>query len=135
VGGDRFAANLVVMPHGLYYGRLTPEDALAVVGTHLDGRVTLTALRGRSCHPAAVQAAQHYAREAFGIAAIDALHLLGVERRDDGTTRVRLASEGEELQVVVEARESPPIPRLTCAASGATSMLVWELRSIGNPRA
>ena len=27
VGGDRFAGNVVILPHGLYYGRVTPENA------------------------------------------------------------------------------------------------------------
>ena len=40
VGGDRFAANVVMLPHGLYYGRLTPDDAVAVARRHLEGRVT-----------------------------------------------------------------------------------------------
>ena len=29
IGGDRFAGNLLVLPHGLYYGRLDPATALA----------------------------------------------------------------------------------------------------------
>ena len=33
IGGDRFAANLVVLPHGLYYGRLDAAAALGVAGT------------------------------------------------------------------------------------------------------
>ena len=35
VGGDRFAANLLVLPDGLYYGRVTPDDAPAVAAPHL----------------------------------------------------------------------------------------------------
>ena len=32
IGGDRFAGNLLVLPHGLYYGRLDPLAAIAVAG-------------------------------------------------------------------------------------------------------
>jgi (2Fe-2S) ferredoxin len=135
VGGDRFAANLVVLPHGLYYGRLTPSHALDVVRGHLDGRVTTDVLRGRSCFPPAVQAAQHYARETLDVDAIDALSPLGLERQGDGGVAVRLAGEDDAvITVVVEARESRPISRLTCAATGATSMLVWELQAITTAR-
>ena len=73
VGGDRFAANLVVLPQGLYYGRLTAESATEVVQSHLGGRVTRDALRGRSCFVPAVQAAQHYARDSLDVDAIDGL--------------------------------------------------------------
>ena len=52
------------------------------------GRVLL---RGRSCFVPAVQAAQHYAREALGIDAIDTLGPLEVDRRGDGVVAVRLA--------------------------------------------
>ena len=33
IGGDRFAANMLVLPHGLYYGRLDAVSALGVAGT------------------------------------------------------------------------------------------------------
>ena len=134
VGGDRFAANLVVLPHGLYYGRLTPSLALDVVRRHLDGRVTTDVLRGRSCFAPAVQAAQHYAREALEVDTINGLSPLGLERQGDGAVAVLLAGDDGELSVVVEARESEPIPRLTCSATGATSMLVWALRTITSAR-
>src|SRR5690606_7696048 len=48
IGGDRFAANMVVLPHGLYYGRLDAVSALGVAGTHLAGGLDLDHLRGRS---------------------------------------------------------------------------------------
>ena len=37
VGGDRFAGNLVALPDGLYFGRVGPRDAAALVD-ELDGR-------------------------------------------------------------------------------------------------
>ena len=57
VGGDRFAGNLVCLPEGLYYGRLSRPDALSVVDDHLGGRVRLASYRGRSAYSMAVQAA------------------------------------------------------------------------------
>ena len=130
VGGDRFAANLVVLPHGLYHGRVTPTSAEEIVRTYLRGRLHLPTLRGRSSYPTAVQAAQHYAREALGIDAIDALEPLAVERPDDRIVEARLATDSGEVRVVLAFRESPPISRVTCSAGEPSSVLVWELRTL-----
>ena len=47
-GGDRFAGNLVCLPHGLYFGRLSPEDANRVVDGYERGVVELDHYRGLS---------------------------------------------------------------------------------------
>jgi len=130
VGGDRFAANVVALPHGLYYGRVTPDDAVELARTHLDGRVELERLRGRSSFTSAIQAAQHFARLEHELDAIDVLRPLGLERTPDESVDVRLAHPPGELAVVVRAHVSEPIPRLTCNALEPTSVRTWELRSI-----
>ncbi len=48
IGGDRFAGNVLVLPDGLYYGRVSPDTAPALVESHLSGHLTLDLLRGRS---------------------------------------------------------------------------------------
>ena len=52
VGGDRFAANLVVVPDGTYYGAVDDVSVVDLVDEHLAGRVDHTHLRGfTSGHP------------------------------------------------------------------------------------
>ena len=58
IGGDRFAANMLVLPHGLYYGRLDAVSALGVAGSHLAGGLELDHLRGRSGLGMPAQAAE-----------------------------------------------------------------------------
>ncbi len=69
VGGDRFAANLVVVPDGTYYGAVDDTAVVDLVDRHLGGRVTPEHLRGfTSGHPweqAAVVEA-HARRGPFG---------------------------------------------------------------------
>jgi hypothetical protein len=130
VGGDRFAANVVALPHGIYYGRVAPAGAAALAQRHVEGRVTLTSLRGRSCFPPSIQAAQHFARLALGVDEIDALAPVGSEQVAADETAVRLAHRGGVATVVVRERESEPTPRLTCAATIATWMRVWELAGL-----
>ncbi|SHN26730.1 sucrase ferredoxin [Cryptosporangium aurantiacum] len=128
VGGDRFSANLVLLPHGLYYGTLDPNSALAVAEAYRAGRVVPPYLRGRSAFPPAVQAAQHYARLATGDDSLDALTPLGVERLDDRTTRVRL----DGATVTVRAGWSEPAV-LTCAADRPQIARVFEQVTISTP--
>ena len=68
----------MILPHGLYYGHVTPDNAVAIARRHLEGRVTVESLRGRSTFAPAAQAAEHFARLESGLDAIDALRPLDV---------------------------------------------------------
>jgi hypothetical protein len=76
VGGDRFAGNLVVLPDGLYYGRVGPGEAWSVLEEHLAGRIDLAHYRGRSCYPFATQAAERVVRETGALTGIADLELV-----------------------------------------------------------
>jgi hypothetical protein len=67
VGGDRYAANLVCLPHGLYYGDLDEARALTAAEAYRHGRVVLDGYRGRAGLPEAVQAAEHFVRSHTGV--------------------------------------------------------------------
>ncbi len=134
VGGCRFAANVVVLPHGLYYGGVTPATAAALVAATEAGHVVPDLLRGRSSLPVAVQAAQHHAREArpeVGLA-VDATTLLRSTAGEGGTVTVDLAvrATGEVLGVTVAQRPHAPPALLTCAASRPATPMAWELVSL-----
>ena len=59
VGGDRFAANLVAFPHGLYHGRVEPDEGPEIARGYREGRIArLDRYRGRSSDPFHVQAAE-----------------------------------------------------------------------------
>ena len=61
LGGHRFAANLVILPHGLYYGPVGVEAATAAIGAYQRGAVLPARFRGRAGQARAVQEAE-YAR-------------------------------------------------------------------------
>src|SRR5215204_3148087 len=75
--GDRFAANVLVLPHGFYYGQV-PGDGAELVAAHERGQVALPWLRGRAGVPAPGQAAQHAARDELQLFGIDDLPVLAV---------------------------------------------------------
>jgi hypothetical protein len=116
IGGDRFAGNLLVLPHGLYYGRVDAAAGIAVAGAHLSGHLDLDHLRGRSGWAMPVQAAEIALRRQLDETAVDAVRL--VERRADGAdTRVVLEVAGRRWAVEVHTTTGPDVARLTCRAT------------------
>ena len=126
VGGDRFAANLVALPHGLFYGHVTAAAAPAVAAAYERGEVRPDLLRGRSAFAPPAQAAQHYARLALGESRVDALLPLGMARVAERVWRVRLAHPPGALQVTVRAGLAAPA-RLTCGSTRAERPRSWQL--------
>jgi hypothetical protein len=117
VGGDRFAGNVVMLPQGLYYGRVEPGDVQELLEAHASGRIDMEHYRGRAAHSFPVQAAEHAIRESEGLVGIDDLELVGVDAVDDGW-RVRFRTRDAavlEADVVSELSDEPVF--LTCGAA------------------
>ena len=128
LGGDRFAATMLVLPEGLCYGRVDSTDAADLVRLYLDGRLDNSFLRGRTSLPHAVQAAQYFAREAFGDDRIAALSPLDVEH-GEGTTRVVLGGESGPIEVIPQREMSEPLLS-QCHAHGRGRVRIFTLASI-----
>jgi hypothetical protein len=128
IGGDRFAPNVLVLPHGLYYGRLAPEDVSELVELNRAGDLDLAHLRGRSAYPFAVQAAEIHLRRRLGAVGIEPLALGRLTRRG-AETRVVFAVEGQAWQVRVRTENGEPL-QLTCSAPRATRPLEHHLVGI-----
>lgn len=116
VGGDRFAANVVCLPHGLYYGRLDRASAAAALDELLSNRVYLDPYRGRSCYAFAVQAAERVVREDTGLLGLDDVHLVAAHRRSDGAWTVALATRGRGIEEVDLREELGELVHLTCSS-------------------
>jgi hypothetical protein len=129
IGGDRFAANILVLPHGLYYGRLGPCDAAGFVASHLAGRLDVEHLRGRSSYPFSVQAAEIYLRRHTGENAVAPLPLEQHIRRGTETTAVFVVA-GRRWQVRVHTDFDAP-RQLTCRAPGPSTGFRHQMLSLG----
>lgn len=71
VGGDRYAANLLCLPHGLSYGNLDIAEGLAAAAGYGRGEIRLDHFRGRAGLTEPAQAAEHFLRRATGAVGID----------------------------------------------------------------
>jgi hypothetical protein len=114
VGGDRFAANLVCLPLGLYFGRLDPGDVVRVADLCERGVIDLEHYRGRSCYEPVVQAADILVRRRTGSTGI---HDLVPEWRRDhggGQSTIRFRDRQDRIQEVRVAVRRGRRRRLTC---------------------
>ena len=104
VGGDRFAANLVCFPHGLFYAHVTEGGGRAIVGEYAEGRLVLDGYRGRTCYGHAVQAGEFFIRQESGLVGLGELRFLRRERVGEDSWRVEFVAPA--TRVVYEARVS-----------------------------
>ena len=111
VGGDRFAANVLVLPTGQLYGRIT--DPVALASAAEAGQVLPDRLRGQIGLPAAAQAAVVHAQRELGLASGGAVQVLEVQGSPPGVQLVRLAVPDGSCTVAVQRVTGAPAI-LTC---------------------
>jgi hypothetical protein len=124
-GGHRFAATGLWLPEGVAFGFLEPGDAAPLVAARGRGAIHLPRFRGRTFHPAPVQAADALLRAELGVEALDAWALERVSRGETGSWSVALAGAAGQVEAVVEERHETvlagcgPASRGPSEASGA----------------
>jgi hypothetical protein len=129
VGGDRFAGNLVAFPHGLYFGRVEPEEAPEIVRAYAEGRIgRLDRYRGRSSDAFHVQTAERAIRDHLDLDRIDAVSPEGSDRRGDRAEVTFATTEGAH-RVRLERTLGEPM-RLTCHSSHEEAPPVWRVLAI-----
>ncbi len=120
LGGHRFAATMLVLPHGVSYGRVLASEAQAIVTAHAQGELyDLERLRGRTTYAPAVQAADYLIREQLGERRLSALtfgsveqleHVKRVTFRDQTGAPHTADVEREPIGPVVSSCGGPPKP-------------------------
>lgn len=113
LGGDRFAGNAVILPEGLYFGRLDPPAALRVLDEYRQGRLDLDHFRGRTALPMPTQAAEIALRRHLAETRTDAVRFL--DRAVSGpVTRSRFLVDDTAHEVQVHTVVPATRHRLTC---------------------
>lgn len=117
VGGDRFAANAVLLPEGDLLGGLDPDAAVAALGRYDAGRLPLEHHRGRFGVDPVAQAALHHAATVLADDRRGAVQVRRLHRDGDEHWRVEVRHEGTLWCATVVGEQSAP-DRLTCRAAG-----------------
>jgi len=123
VGGDRFAANVLVLPTGQLYGRV--DDPAALASATEAGRVLLDRLRGQIGLAPAAQAAVVHAQRELGLATVGAVRVLEVQGSPPQEQLVRLAVPGGSCTVAVRRVTGAPA-MLTCRDAKAKVPLSYQ---------
>ena len=129
VGGDRFAANVLVLPAGVLYGRI-PESAAPLLADAADGgRVLAAHLRGRVGFPPDQQAALAQVHRELPGLSVHQMRPLGASRAEPGRSVVRVLAGDTVVEVSVRVEQSQR-ECLTCQASQPSSAAVYLPESI-----
>jgi hypothetical protein len=137
LGGDRFAANVLVLPHGFYYGQV-PGDGAHLVAAHDRGQVALPWLRGQAgVHPAG-QAAQQHARAELGLLGLEDLPVTAVRPLTGPGTEIErwtvtMAGPHGDVVASVESRPSEAAANLTCRATHPAHSRTWHVEALSTP--
>ncbi|MDO5662258.1 MAG: sucrase ferredoxin [Brachybacterium sp.] len=131
VGGDRFAANVLVVPDGVYYGNLAADSAVPVLEGHLADRIDAAHLRGYTdlapVEQVAVGAALHHDGPAGRFA-----HGIESAVFEDGHWRVlvhRTSPHRGLLEVALSATRSAP-QQLTCRGLQKASAVQFAVEAV-----
>ena len=131
LGGHRFAGNLVCLPDGLLYGRVSPADGPRLADAYLGGRLDPALLRGRSAWPAPAQVAEQELRMRRGLDRLDAVRLLDAAV-DADRAFVTLTGPGDEAHRFELLREPLAAPRPTsCRADEIEAPMHWRVIGSG----
>lgn len=122
VGGDRYAANLVCLPHGLYYGSMSQAAAIAAADAYRSGEVILDRFRGRAGIPEPLQAAEHFIRIHTGDLSVGGVAVES-SRLDGAVTEAFLRGSGARFRVVVE----PMTLTTPCGTACADTITTYRL--------
>jgi hypothetical protein len=126
IGGDRFAPNLVVLPDSLYFGRVDPESAPALLAALDERRLDLAHFRGRTSLSLEAQAVEHFVRRELDLDGLDDV-VIG-RRAADGSFPV--AAGGRSVQVRVRRRRVTVDDPLTCKGSPHQLVPAFSLEAI-----
>ncbi|MBI4228463.1 MAG: hypothetical protein HY693_01950 [Deltaproteobacteria bacterium] len=82
LGGHRFAANVLCLPHGIYYGRVRESNVQSLLNEYQKQLINLENYRGCSSYSKDVQAAEYFLRKMTGKAEILAYQFREADNKD-----------------------------------------------------
>ena len=107
LGGHRFAANVLCLPHGIYYGRVREGKLANLISEYKKQNICLETYRGRSCYDSYTQAAEYFLRTNTGIRQIATLRLKGINRLDKDNSIIEFASELDSKIHLMHIQQRP----------------------------
>jgi hypothetical protein len=130
IGGDRFAANIVCLPHGVYYGRVHVDDVMRLVDGLDRGLLDLRFYRGLCCYSFPVQAAEFFVRREMNLDHLADLTLSSAVRIGDAILSATFDLSGRAVTARVGIKRDIEAFFLTCKATVKGHPPRYELLSL-----
>lgn len=127
LGGHRFAGNLVCLPDGIIYGRVTADDGPRLADAYLAGRVDPALLRGRSAWPAPAQVAEQELRVRRGLDGINEVRLVSADVSDARAEVTLATAHGSEHRFELRAEPAHPSRPTSCRADELEEPVHWRV--------
>jgi hypothetical protein len=133
VGGDRFAANVFWLPHGVCLGHVH-TDVAGTIGKLKEGLIPLPHLRGTASLPSAAQYLEGHWRKELNLERPGMFELQDFEERDLGERQVsaitlRIPSMQRAVQGFVSIHRSSSTVLASCNRNGAGHPRIFQLVS------
>ncbi len=126
LGGHRFAANLVCLPDGIVYGRVTAADGPRLADAYREGRLAPAAMRGRSAWAAPAQVAEQHLRLAEGLLGVPDVELVSAVI-DGDHAEVTLSVSGSPRAFTLRAEPMTPARPTSCRADELEAPAHWHV--------
>ena len=125
LGGHRFAANLVCLPHGIVYGRVSSAEGPRLADAYVAGGLEPSQLRGRSPWPQPAQVAEQAVRLSAGLDGLHDVRLLdAIVDESSATVTLEVAGDTRRFHLVAERGE----PRaISCRTDELERPLRWRV--------
>lgn len=129
VGGDRFAANMICFPHGLFYAHVSGDAGRAIASEYAAGRLMLEGYRGRACYGHVIQSAEFFIRRESGLRGLDDLRYLCRHQVSDNRWRVQFSVPAQQTvhTAQVTSRLSEFQNFITCHSTEEQQVVQYEL--------
>jgi len=128
IGGHNQAPILLFFPHGVNYGRMTPDEARHLVREYQNGRIVLRHFRGRVGYDNHLQAAEHFWREQAGNLNLPGMRIESAAQVNDDQWDVLVSSangDGVEQILIVRRRSDFSIP-ITCTKKKVSQIVSYH---------
>jgi hypothetical protein len=128
LGGHRFAANVLVFPYGILYGRVSPEDADVLLAAGSAGEILIERYRGRACYDKAVQAAEAHLRMQTGRLGLEDFRWESTEELEGGSWRVVFTDlEGDRHSLDLRLDRSETVDYVSCRDDKQSPVVHYRL--------
>jgi len=86
LGGHRFAANILMLPEGLYFGRVNSESFIHIKNEYSNNKIYLDSLRGKCYYKKEIQASEYYLRSKLEFYGLNNIKLVSSFNKNSNIT-------------------------------------------------